>query len=147
MIDNKTILEKLLAREGYSFHADRQLSDEILLQAGWRTEAAPDWSGGFAWTLYTPQGNKVVTVAETHRPHPLLDLDDAYHTVPQGVNWACGWSSETESYVATVGLPLAISHDEAPMALLIALFNFKLGGEALAELGYLSENTTGESYG
>lgn len=144
MLDDKAILQKLLARKGYTFHEDRQLSDEILLQAGWRVLEDKSFKHGFAWSLFHPDGTKIVTVAEELRPHPILDLDDAYRCVPRDIAWACGYNIEAESFIASVGLPLAIAHEEAPMALLIALFNFKLGGEGLEELGYRAQNPTCE---
>lgn len=144
MLDNLSILKKLIARQGYSFHTDRQLGDEILLQSGWTVGEDPSWEGGYAWTLRGPDGAKIVTVAETTRPHPVIDLDAAFRQVPRDVAWACGYVPEREAFVASVGAPIAITHNEAPIALMIALFNFKLGGTALEELGYKSESL-GES--
>jgi hypothetical protein len=77
----QTLIEKLQAWKEHDFHADRQLSDEVLIADGWKCEADESFEGGIRWFWGTsPQ----ISCSEKQRPHLIHDLNTAIGVVPPG---------------------------------------------------------------
>ena len=87
MIDFDALIDKLEAWTDHSFHADRQLSDEVLLADGWQCE---DDGGRVKWSRKF--GSATSSIWEPHHPHPLQDLNAAFALRPYGtnINTICG---------------------------------------------------------
>jgi hypothetical protein len=68
-----------------SFHADRQLADEVLLADGWRPVPDPTFEGGVRWSIGT---NPEVSMGDTNRAHPINDLNAAVGVVPFKARWS-----------------------------------------------------------
>jgi len=82
MTDFTALIAKLEAwsRETATFHGDQQLSDELLIAAGWRCEPEPAFEGGVRW--YVKMGIAQYSTGERSRPHPLFNVADAIALVP-----------------------------------------------------------------
>jgi hypothetical protein len=80
------LIERLKAwkPEDREFHSTRQLADEILVADGWSCESDPAWEGGIRWLWGT---NPQISSSESHRPHPINDLNAAAGCVPIKHNW------------------------------------------------------------
>ena len=82
--DLSALIAKLQAWKEHDFHADRQLSDEVLIADGWKSEPDARWQGGVRWYL---SGNPEYSCGEDHRPHVIHDLDAALALVPKNHNY------------------------------------------------------------
>lgn len=81
MINRDALVKKLEAYtfETGSFHADRQLSDEVLLATGWSVEKDDSFEGGIRWFFGT---NPQVSSSEANRPHVIHDIGRAIGGIP-----------------------------------------------------------------
>jgi hypothetical protein len=75
------LIAKLEAWKEYNFHADRQLSDEILIADGWQCEPDDTFEGGIRWW------RGPYSTGESCRPHPIHDLNAAIALVPFKMDW------------------------------------------------------------
>jgi hypothetical protein len=74
------VIEKLEAWREHDFHADRQLSDEVLIADGWRCEPDAGFEGRVRWFWGT---NPQYSSSESTRPHVIHDLNGALAVVPK----------------------------------------------------------------
>lgn len=109
--------------ESSSFHADRQLSDEILIADGWQCEESADFEGGFRWWVgVNPQYS-----TGDNRPHPINDLNAAIGIVPFGAKFileGCHATSKFTARVAGNNLSVFGHSTRATVALLIASLKY-----------------------
>lgn len=104
MINCDALVKKLEAYtfETGSFHADRQLSDEVLLATGWSVGKDDSFEGGIRWFF---GANPQVSCSETTRPHVIHDIGRAIGGIPfrwnmmlsmiDGVNICRAWPRGT----------------------------------------------------
>ncbi|WP_319798277.1 hypothetical protein [Nitrobacter sp.] len=85
MTDFDAVITKLQAWTEFDFHTDRQLADEILIADGWCCEPDQAFGGGFRW--WCKNGAVTYSSSETHRPHPIIDMNAAVALIPHGAGW------------------------------------------------------------
>lgn len=128
MPDLATLISKLesWSLDSSLFHADRQLSDEILIADGWNCEPDPTFEGGFRWYVGTnPQYS-----TSDNRPHVLNDLNAAIGVVPyKAILTTMSYQSESR-FTATVNnmqYPFVASGQSSRLtvAILIAALKYK----------------------
>lgn len=134
------LIEKLNGwrEELAGFHEDRQLADEVLVADGWRVIQDATFEGGIRWSFgKCPE----VSVADSHRPHVINDLNAAVSLVPVGCYWRLqnkAGTAEARVWVESLPKPnpapgepiLGVMYGEGvsqrpSVALVIAVLKFK----------------------
>ena len=105
-----------------SFHGDRQLSDRVLLAAGWRCLPDPGHPTGERWEFGT---NPVYSAWPPYHAHPVQRLDDAIGQMPAGWRLCRMEQIERAGHWSVMavrdGLAVQTSHPSLPVAVCMAV--------------------------